>query len=84
MEKLKEVILKISRMIEPNKNIDNDPIKHLEHIEYRLIYLIEARDYIINSDQSKAKEVFDCEKKLDLGRRNEKIEKIKKMEKEKI
>jgi hypothetical protein len=49
------------------------------------LQFIEERTYIINhGDSTKAQEVLDREKKLDMQRRNAKIEKMKKMEKDAI
>lgn len=51
-------------------------------IENKLNFLLEAREYIVNSDPSKAQEVYTCERKLDIQRRNDKVERLKKAEKD--
>eukprot|EP00347_Sterkiella_histriomuscorum_P004118 403361685 len=84
MSRLQEAITKICQQMDPGKDNHREPVKQLELIENRLQYLLEAREYIINSDAVKASEVQQCERKLDIQRRNEKVEKLKKAEKDAI
>ena len=73
------MISKIYSVIDNGKDAANKSTCHkLRDIEYKLIYLFEARDYIINgADEDKAEELLDNEKKLELERRAAKIERLK-------
>lgn len=71
-------------MVNPSKNHNKDVITKLESIENKLLYLIEARDYIMDSDQNSRKDITELEKKIDLERRNEKVERLKKAEAEEL
>ncbi len=85
MQRLRDMISKIYLSIDSTKDTSRETIQKLEQIEYKILQFIEERTYIINhGDSTKAQEVLDREKKLDMQRRNAKIEKMKKMEKDAI
>lgn len=84
MQKLKEVVNKICGVIEPGKEVNTDITKQLEQVEYKLFLLLETREHIEIKEQGTFKEVEQWEKKLDSQRRQDKVEKMKKLEKEEI
>ncbi|CDW91642.1 UNKNOWN [Stylonychia lemnae] len=90
MNRLYEAIYKICQIIEPGKDNNKDSVKQLEQIENRLNYLLEAREYIVNNTdqrpevQKRIQEVYDCERRLDIQRRNLKVERLKKAERDQI
>lgn len=50
LEKLKITISKMTQIIEPGKEVNKDMAKQLSQIEYKLFYLTEARDFIVQKD----------------------------------
>ena len=54
IDRLREAINKIYLIIDPGKDPNRDTLKKLELVEYKLISLIEERDFIMTYDTIKA------------------------------
>lgn len=67
-------------MTEQRADMNKSTVDKLAVLEYKLSYLIEARAHMIITSPLKAKECLDKERKLDMARRNEKLENLKRLE----